>query len=787
MCFKQSLHPIKFVCAALDASKKGSGLHSGFMATKAEEDIECPLTNGPLECSACPAGGCASCDGGVLRIKPGFATSTPYASKKVPIDEVVGVRPIYRCPKANGMLPTDICLGDDWLYPKYLGDDVVQGPIAAPTWENLIACASETGSPEDKCLKAGRCTYTKATKKCEVASLKVANWCGPGYEGPLCANCAEGFARTGTNRFSECNSCDDTPTATMYWIAIGIAAAAFVFLESKLFGKFESQVEEIETGKAPIGVALVIGNSKYENWPTNRPAKQDSISIEAELKKLGYITFLVNDATKKEMQTAIRRFRLTLEQVSNPKRYAHLKDPTTGEYTANPWPSLHAPGLREGEVAGLIFYAGHATQFTDSEETTENFLVPVDCDLNAERSACLPVLELMDRTSSAFRVDQRAGPFIVMIDAGHAIGFGPPAEGGRDTFMCPISKRLMVDPVKLVQDGDDSWSYERAALERILLSTESGPVGSAIGDLDRLGSATCESPMTGEPIIDPTIIADDELKEDIREFKKRSTLCSVTPADDNSMIIFACEPQQFSVFSEDGEKGGIFSQQFVKVASLRVNIIEQMQKLRPLIIEASGGNQAPWFATNLSEDAQNFSISGKFAIEGGTKENDNPDFRADLGEGLTVDAMLAVLEAKEKDGGTLLPPQKVQLEKLQKQVAAGDSNPIRVFYKTHKATFFTWVALGQVLNGVGFAFNIQYPARFVTIIKPFKTICIDIFGQITFGCIWPTWNYENGMFCQLVSIPVVVGTLYLIVNIRENRLIAMGQPAPGTPTSADRE
>ena len=120
-------------------------------------------------------------------------------------------------------------------------------------------------------------------------------------------------------------------------------------------------------------------------------------------------------------------------------------------------------------------------------------------------------------------------------------------------------------------------------------------------------------------------------------------------------------------------------------------------------------------------------------------------------------------------------------------MAAGDSNPIRVFYKTHKATFFTWVALGQVLNGVGFAFNIQYPARFVTIIKLFKTICIDIFGQIAFGCIWPTWNYENGMFCQLVSIPVVVGTLYLIVTIRENRLIAKGQPAPGTPTSADRE
>jgi hypothetical protein len=172
MCFKQSLHPTKFVCASLDAYKPlNSEIYNGFMATKVEKDIECPLTNGPLECSMCPAGGCASCDGGVLRIKRGFATSTPYASKKVPIDELVGVRPIYKCPKAQGMLPTEICNGDDGVY----------GADATPKWENVISCASMSDRPKDKCLKAGRCNYTAATKKCVLVPLTISNWCGPGY------------------------------------------------------------------------------------------------------------------------------------------------------------------------------------------------------------------------------------------------------------------------------------------------------------------------------------------------------------------------------------------------------------------------------------------------------------------------------------------------------------------------------------------------------------------------------------------------------------------------------
>jgi len=564
-------------------------------------------------------------------------------------------------------------------------------------------------------------------------------------EGPLCSNCAVGFARAGTNRFAKCNSCGENWTSATYYFLLAIAVVVLVLLERKLFGTFESRVEEIETDKAPVGVALVIGNSKYENWPINRPAKQDAISVEAELKKLGYITFLVNDATKSEMEAAIKRFRSTLEQVSNPERYAHLKDKKTGNYTASPWPSLHAPGLQEGEIAGLVFFAGHATQFPAEEgadgipaEGMENFLVPVDCDLNAESPSCVPVADLMNRkihqvtkihqltAAARQKVDQfDTGPSIVMIDAGHAIASGPTAEGSqRDIFQCPISHRLIFDPVKLVQDGDEGWSYDRVALEQVL------------------SRDSCTSPMTGQPITDPTIIADDKLKDDIREFQKRSTLCKVLPPDDNSMIIFACEPEKFSVSSQNAEKGGIFSQQFVKIASLRVNIIEQMQKLQPLIIEASDGKQAPWFSANLRKDTQKFSLSGKFAIEGGEK-NDNPNFRADLGGPQTVDSMLAVLEAKEKvaicQGGELTPLQKLQLDKLQAQAKAarvGPLSPFRAFYKKHKATFFTWVALGQVLNGVGFAFNIQYPPRFVALIVQFKVICIDVFGQITFRCIF---------------------------------------------------
>ena len=85
-------------------------------------------------------------------------------------------------------------------------------------------------------------------------------------------------------------------------------------------------------------LALVIGNSAYENFPLANPAN-DAIDLSAKLKKLGFDVVLLTDRTKEQMINAIDKFG------GDAKNY---------------------------DVA-LFFYAGHAVQHDG-----KNYLIPVD-------------------------------------------------------------------------------------------------------------------------------------------------------------------------------------------------------------------------------------------------------------------------------------------------------------------------------------------------------------------------------------------------------------------------
>jgi hypothetical protein len=95
-------------------------------------------------------------------------------------------------------------------------------------------------------------------------------------------------------------------------------------------------------------IALIIGNGDYESANKLPNAIHDAEDIEDRLKRFGFLTQLVTDATNQEMDRALKSFQKL---------------------------------LKKAEVA-LFFFAGHGIQVTD-----ENFLVAVDSDLEDEITA----------------------------------------------------------------------------------------------------------------------------------------------------------------------------------------------------------------------------------------------------------------------------------------------------------------------------------------------------------------------------------------------------------------
>jgi len=93
-------------------------------------------------------------------------------------------------------------------------------------------------------------------------------------------------------------------------------------------------------------VALVIGNSAYKNTPPLANPRNDATEIGKVLKRVGFDVDVVLDATKTEMDQALRRFGNNLD----------------------------------GSSAAVFFYAGHGIQVDGN-----NYILPVDTALKNER------------------------------------------------------------------------------------------------------------------------------------------------------------------------------------------------------------------------------------------------------------------------------------------------------------------------------------------------------------------------------------------------------------------
>ena len=153
-------------------------------------------------------------------------------------------------------------------------------------------------------------------------------------------------------------------------------------------------------------VALVIGNSAYQNAETLANPETDAIAIGAALERIGFEVDLRTDLDRLGMQHAVRDF-----------------------------------GLRaEAADVALVFYAGHGVQVA-----SENYLLPVDAALERERDLlykALPLDLVIGEVARAQRLN------LVILDASRASRF---TERLRRMFG-PSRAQLVVDGLGRIAD-----------------------------------------------------------------------------------------------------------------------------------------------------------------------------------------------------------------------------------------------------------------------------------------------------------------------------------------------
>ena len=238
--------------------------------------------------------------------------------------------------------------------------------------------------------------------------------------------------------------------------------------------------------KALRGVALVIGQSKYEHLPPLANPDHDAKAIEAMLEGLG---FEVTGATDRNARKLRRDFERFVEDA-------------------------------EGADAAIIYYSGHGI-----EAGGENFLVPVDADLQALNDVdenLVPLSGVLDelRTKvqlTIFLIDAcRTSPFppgsvarkqgqpVAMSGSGLGTprGFAAVAEAATDTVGTVIG--FAAEPGRPALDGEPNGNspYAAALLRHLsaMTGTEFGLVMRMVTEEVYLKTGTQQRPWVNESL-----------------------------------------------------------------------------------------------------------------------------------------------------------------------------------------------------------------------------------------------------------------------------------------------
>lgn len=865
---------------------------------------------------------CATCNGGIIRAKAGYGVSAHLASSGLALDAITKPRPVIKCvlgedqcagdagPNAStperGAAATTVwwenkvkcnrvildgressCMGaGDCIYTPKVERvdkvDFVQENCTASTDDLAAWCAAtfvdrSLDNNTNRC--PDNCTYhapvlavepvSPVPESCtdrppliEIQDRAKGPWCKEGYKGPLCSNCdaegwdGTGYSRGGIVRESECVPCDKNVDMYGYVVVGAVTFLVGFAIEVWLAGGDDE--EEDTRPMANRGVALVVGNGEYQEWPEIEKSEAEARTMATELASFGYRVVYVSNAEKQTMKKAVKQFTTAIQETSEAAQLAAavkacdhkaedsitslleeeafeterpnprdsrgktkkakgvktdikpIDDPENASWTstqqralelalddyyeeeeqypeegltrkqkkelkllrANKWDKIadqvigqtaeacqhrahelasfmhNPPGLEDGEIAVIVFYCGHGCQIEG-----DNYLVPVDSSLNPFSEGCISVDSVLAARKGNAGHARVTGPSIVMLDASRKVSAGTLDKSGRDTFVCPISKVVMDDPVYLMGEPD-GWRYERTAINRYL-------------DLLNHENRPYRSPMTGLKLILPDsqppqatrkVVADANLRNRIAKYCEKSTLNSMEPSVENTILVFAATPNTFA-----DDQGLLFTTALLQLLGAGNPISMIFVKVRSLVLSESRGAQISWESDHLT--SKDFCISG---------------FKPEVSED---DA----LEAEEHEEAMSIAQQAHEQEQNARAARAstGDddsSNFISAFLGNVSKSFSammpairTAIGLTQVLTGMSFACDIEYPPVFLNAMEQLKVLQIDIWSFLPFGCI-SEFTYYSSFYAQTTTPPLVLTVMYIIHKLRKRGLTPQIDP-----------
>ena len=910
-------------------------------------------------CSPCPLGGgadsCVSCVDGIVRVNPGYGLGDPdQQSSGLPIDAIAGPRPVFEC------LIKSQCLGD--VGPNITSPEL-GAPAEYVSWENSAKCAeARLNGQESTCTSRGSCLYTpgiplaaavpatsascaepadgsgpgncatafqtadpslgatrcgpgcvytaaaeatpattEQAESCVGVRPVVETWCADGYEGPLCSNCIESYARGGVERENPCFTCVSGVPDWVWPVLLFVTVTAGIAAEALLDNAGIDDEEDDSRPMADRAVALVIGNGVYDTWPNVDGAAVGSNRVAEELSSYGYRVIHCNNIDQQTFRDAVAQYQtavgemaavavkakrikacgvqddataedkllkelnelslkdlrtramddgadaVTLEELlhnDDPKEatvafclgrelakaqeeaaddnplelskkpwvtseqklleeawaeYIRVDeqfswDVADGKASDNEWQQhrddrwsviaekipdrtaeeiqervkqigknhiVNPPGMHDGEVACMFYYCGHGCQIEG-----RNFLVPCDSSLNPSSTDLMSVEEVLAARCGDQETQDRIGetvqgPSIVVVDAARWVAPGSLDKEHRDTFVCPITKEVMVEPVYLAGEPT-GWRYEKAALEMYL----DGMQEKKADYRSPMSARLLYMPNTVPPKLTRRTVLDTTLQHRIKKYTERSTLNKMEPIVENTILVFSARPNMYA-----DREGALFTGELLQLMDGNDAVGMLFTKASIRTLRASEGKQVCW-DFNAMTQIGTFCINGKKPVQSQTEED---------GANSEDEEVLSILQqskdqAKSGAGGR-------SSSNLGPSPSKGVCGKPKVILKSIgenlgkvRPPLKQFVGMTQILAGMSFAFNIQWPDVFNQVVEYSKALSIDFASIIPVGCVASSWTFTENFYFQIFYPPIVLAIMLVVFKMRRSSLRTQVNP-----------
>jgi hypothetical protein len=417
------------------------------------------------------------------------------------------------------------------------------------------------------------------------------------------------------------------------------------------------------------------------------------------------------------------------------------------------------PGLEDGEVACIFYYCGHGCQIEG-----RNYMVPTDASVNPSSKDLIPVDDTIQARCGDQATQDRiretfTGPNIIILDAARKIAPGSLDRDHRDTFRCPLRETVMVEPVYLLGEPE-GWRYEKAAIEAYF---------------DRFEEAHEEyrSPMSFQTLFEPNhlppkltrkVVLDSKLQHRINSYVERSTLNQMEPIVENTILFLSARPHTYG-----DDDGVLFTKELLKSIDGSDAVGLLFTKTRIGTLRSSNGNQVCWHFNSMSHKGT-FCISGQEPIVSGAESPRADDEAEEL--------LSICMQVKDQlKGGTGKKSNKNKGDKNKGPEKKGCANKVKQAGKSVgnmigsvKPSLKSYIGLTQILGGMSFAFDIEWPNLFDELVALTKLLSIDVASLLPMGCFAGVWTFTGNFYFQIGYPLIVLLLFFALYKVRKSQL-----------------